>query len=136
MDTLIEITFWNTALLGLLLLMQPVVRVLGFGARYALSNFDQRVQEGAFARRLAMVCANQVEAVTLLLPLVVIMATVSPGFPHPHIAATASVLLFARLAYVIVSLAGIPFLRSGAWVIGFAAWGYLVWIATRYAVSA
>ena len=131
MDPLITITLWNVALLGALLLLQPLARVLGFGAGYALSNFDHRVEEGVFARRLAMVSSNQVEALALWVPVVVIMAVFAPDPAHPHVAMAASVFLFARLAYAGVSLAGIPILRSGAWIVGFAAWAYLAWIAMR-----
>jgi len=128
MESLISITLWNVVLLGALLLLQPLVRVIKTGLKYAISNFDERISEGVFARRLAMVRSNQVEALALWVPVVVIAAAVAPEFAHPHASLIAAVFLIARLAYATVSLAGIPLFRSGAWIVGFAAWGYLTWI--------
>ena len=128
MESLISITLWNVVLLGILLSLQPLVRVIKTGLKYALSNFDERINEGVFARRLAMVRSNQAEALALWVPVVVIAAVVAPELAHPHFTLIAVVFLIARLAYAAVSLAGIPLFRSGAWIIGFAAWGYLTWI--------
>lgn len=128
MQTLISITLWNVILLGSLLLLQPLVRAIKKSPRYAFSNFDERVDEGVFARRLAMVCSNQVETLALWVPVVVLAAAVSPEFAHPHFSLIATVFLTARLAYIAISLVGIPLLRSGTWTVGFAAWGYLAWI--------
>ncbi len=128
MESILSITLWNVVILGALLSLQPLVRVINNGLKYALSNFDHRVDEGVFARRLAMVRSNQVEALALWVSVVVIAAAVAPDFEHPHVAMIAAVFLTARLAYAAVSLAGISLLRSGTWIIGFAAWGYLTWI--------
>lgn len=128
MESLISITLWNVVLLGILLLLQTLVRVTKTGFKYAISNFDERIEEGGFARRLAMVRSNQAEALTLWVPVVVIAAAVAPEFAHPQLSLIAAVFLIARLAYAAVSLAGIPLLRSSAWIVGFAAWGYLTWI--------
>lgn len=128
METLVSITLWNVVLLGALFSFQPMVRVLGSGPKYALSSFDNRIQEGVFARRLAMVRSNHGEALALWVPVVVIAVSIAPDFTHPHLAVIANFFLMARLAYAAISLAGIPLLRSGAWILGFAAWGYLTWI--------
>jgi uncharacterized MAPEG superfamily protein len=128
METLISITLWNALLLAALLVAQLLVRVIKTGPIYSISNFDERVDEGVFARRLAMVRSNQVEALSLWVPVVVLAAIVIPEFTHPHDSVIAAAFLIARLAYAAVSLAGIPLLRSGVWTVGFAAWGYLTWI--------
>lgn len=128
METLISITLWNVVILAALLGLQPGVRVMRFNVQYALSNLDERVDEGVFARRLEMVCSNQLEALTLWVPVVVIAATFSPAFTHPHLSVIAMAFLFARLAYVAVSLAGIPVLRSTTWLVGFVVWAYLTMI--------
>ena len=134
METVISITLWNVILLGALLSLQPFVRVLNSGLKYALSSFDQRIAEGVFARRLAMVRTNQSEALMLWVPVVVTAAAVAPEFAHPHLPLIATVFLIARFAYAAVSLAGVPMLRSGAWIVGFAAWAYLTWIV-MYAIA-
>ncbi len=128
MDSLISISLWNVVLLGVLLLLQPLVRDIKVGFKYTISNFDNRVDEGVFARRLAMVRSNQIEALALWAPIVLVAAIVMPDLAHPHLATIAMVFLIARLAYVAVSLAGIPLARSGAWTVGFGAWAYLTWI--------
>ena len=128
METLISITLWNVVFLAGLLALQPMVRVITVGVTYALSNFDNRVDEVALARRLAMVCSNQSEALSLWVPVVVIAALAAPELAHPHLAPIATAFLIARLAYAAVSLAGLPLFRSIAWLVGFAMWGYLTWI--------
>ncbi len=75
-----------------------------------------------------MVRSNHGEALALWVPVVVIVAVGAPEFTHPHLSMIASFFLMGRLAYAAISLAGIPLLRSGAWIVGFAAWGYLTWI--------
>ncbi len=128
METLISVTLWNVVFLGALFSLQPMVRVLGSGPKYAASSFDNRIEEGVFARRLAMVRSNHGEALALWVSFVVIVAAIAPEFTHPHLPMIATVFLMARLAYAAISLAGVPLLRSGAWIVGFAAWGYLTWI--------
>lgn len=128
MEILVSITLWNVVLLGVILLLQPLVRDIVVGFKYTISNFDTRVDEGVFARRLAMVRSNQIEALTLWAPVVLIAAVSTPDFAHPHSGMIATTFAAARLAYVAVSLAGIPLARSAAWTVGFAAWGYLTWV--------
>lgn len=128
MESLISITIWNIVFLGWLLLLQPLVRVIRSGFKYAISNFDERVDEGVFARRLAMVCSNQVEALALWVPVVVFAAVAVPEFAHPHLLLIAVIFFIARLTYAAVSLFGIALFRSGAWIVGFTAWCYLMWI--------
>ena len=128
MEYLISITLWNVILLGGLLLLQPLVRDIKVGFRYTISNFDERIDEGIFARRLAMVRSNQIEALVLWVPVVLIAALGAQAIDHPHFGLIGTVFLAARLAYAAVSLAGIPLARSMAWTVGFAAWAYLAWI--------
>lgn len=128
METLISITLWNVVLLAALFALQATVRVIGSGPKYALSSLDHRIEEGVFARRLAMVRSNQGEALALWVPVVVIAVTVAPDLANPHLSLIATIFLIARLAYAVISVAGIPLLRSSVWTVGFAAWGYLTWI--------
>ena len=84
MEYLISITLWNVILLGGLLLLQPLVRDIKVGFRYTISNFDERIDEGIFARRLAMVRSNQIEALVLWVPVVLIAALDAQAIDHPH----------------------------------------------------
>ena len=126
MEYLITITLANVALLALYLLLQPLVRDIMVGLCYTLSNFDERVDEGVFARRLAMVRSNQIEALVLWIPVVLIAQ--AWALMHPHLGVIGTTFLAARLAYGVVSLAGIPVLRSLSWTVGYAAWAYLLWL--------
>ena len=128
MDHLISITLWNVAILAGLLLLQPLTRVVRIGPAYAVSNFDNRIDEGVFSRRLAMVRSNQLEALALWITVVLCVVALAPEITHPHLAGIATAFLSARLSYVVVSLAGIPVIRSVAWIVGFAAWAYLACI--------
>ena len=128
MESLIWSSLWNVVLLSALLALQPFVRIFKLNAQYALSNFDERVDEGVFARRLAMVRNNQIEALVLWLPVVLFASVFANNISHPHVSWIASAFLISRFAYAVVSLAGVPVVRSIAWFVGFAAWGYLTWI--------
>lgn len=123
---LVAVLILNLGLLALVLLLQPLVRDLTLGFAYTISNFDERREESKLGRRLAMVKDNQIEALMLFAPLVLIgwLSALS----HPHLSLIASVFLAARLAYAVISAAGIPLLRSAAWTVGFAATLYLGWI--------
>lgn len=135
MDYLISITLWNVTILAGLLMSQPLIRVVRIGPAYAVSNFDNRIDEGAFARRLAMVRSNQLEALALWITVVLCAVTIAPEITHPHVAGIGTAFLSARLSYVVVSLAGIPVLRSVAWVLGFSAWVYLAWIVVLQTIE-
>lgn len=130
MEYLVTITVLNVVLLGVLLLSQPLARTLSSGLGYALSTLDERVDEGVVSRRLAMIVRNQVEAITLWAPIALIGQ--QAALSHPHLAAISVVFLTARVAYAIISLIGIPVLRTASWIVGFFAWAYLVsvvWLA-------
>ena len=126
MENLVTITLLNIVLLAGLLMLQPLVRTVNVGLLYALSSLDKRVDEGTISRRLAMVTNNQIEALTLWVPTVLIAQ--STALSHPHLSLTGTVFLLARVAYAMISLAGLPFLRTASWLIGFVSWAYLAWI--------
>ncbi|MDW3222545.1 MAG: LysR substrate-binding domain-containing protein [Paracoccaceae bacterium] len=104
METLISITLWNVVLLGALFALQPMIRVGGSGLKYAFSSFDTRIEEGVFARRLAMVRSNHGEALALWVPAVLTLAVVAPDLAHPHLSLIATLFLIARLAYTAVKI--------------------------------
>ena len=126
MENLVTLTLLNVVLLAGLLLLQPLVRTLSVDLKYALSSLDKRVDEGTLARRLAMVTSNQTEALTLWVPTVLIAQ--STALIHPHLALIGAVFLLARVAYAVISLAGLPFLRTASWLLGFVSWAYLAWL--------
>lgn len=106
------------------LLVQPLVRAINSCLKYAISNFENPVGGGEFERPLARVPTNQVEAWTLRIPAIVI-APVAPDFVRPSASVIAAAFVIARHAYAAVSLADIPHLCSGVWIVGFTAWLFL-----------
>ena len=126
MENLVTITLLNIVLLAGLLLLQPLVRTLNGGLIYALSSLDERIDEGAVARRLAMVAGNQMEALILWVPTVLVAQSMT--LDHPHLLLIGAVFLVARVAYAMISLAGLPFFRTASWIVGFISWAYLAWL--------
>lgn len=126
MENLITITLLNVTLLAGLLLFQPLVRTLSIDLKYALSSLDNRLDEGTFARRLAMVTNNQIEALALWVPTVLIAQ--STALSHPNLSLIGVVFLVARVAYAAISLAGLPYFRTASWIVGFVSWAYLAWL--------
>ncbi|MEO1300103.1 MAG: MAPEG family protein [Cyanobacteria bacterium J06636_16] len=117
--------YTNSILLAIILLMQPFWRDIKQGMAYTLSNFDERRDEGIFARRLDMVRSNQIEALGLLIPICILAFSVD--MERPIAAYAAYVHIAARMLYAIVSLAGIPVARSLFWTVSYVAWGVIAW---------
>lgn len=115
----------NSILLAIILLLQPIWRDIKQGVAYTLGNFDERRDEGTFARRLDMVCRNQIEALGLLIPISVLALSFDM---EGQVATYASyVHIVSRFLYVIVSLAGVPVARSLFWTMSYATWGVIAW---------
>ncbi|MEM8553059.1 MAG: MAPEG family protein [Pseudomonadota bacterium] len=119
--------FANSMLLGVLLLLQPLWRDIRHGMAYTVGTFDERKPETVLERRLVMVVRNQIEALSLLLPLAVLLFT--QGAVESALLAYAAIAHVAsRTLYAVVALAGIPLLRSLFWTVSFAALGVIAWV--------
>lgn len=123
---LVSVLILNLGLFAFVALSQPVVRDLTLGFRYTISNFDERKTESVLGRRLAMIKDNQIEALMLFAPLVLLGAM--SGTAHVHLSLIATTFLISRLTYAVASAAGIPLVRSLSWTVGFSASAYLGWI--------
>ena len=110
--TLVQTAFANAALLALPSMPQPLVRDVRMGLGYATGNMDERRDEGVLAARLVMVVCNRVEATALLLP--VSLLGLSRAVEPAGVALESAVFLAARVVYALVSLAGVPVLRSAS----------------------
>ena len=117
----------NSLLLGVLLLLQPIWRDIRHGVAYTVGTFDTRRPETVFERRLVMVVRNQIEALGLLVP-VAILLLMHVQMEHPFLSTAAVAHPVSRVFYAIVSLAGIPYLRSLSWTVSFVAWGLIAWV--------
>jgi uncharacterized MAPEG superfamily protein len=125
MSELLMSLMLNAGLFSVLLLMQPVVRVLKQGPTYALGNFDVLREEGVFAARLARAKNNQLEAVVLL---AVLSLVVGNDSTLAGVGAAFWVFNLARVGYVGTVLMGVPMLRSTLWMTGILALAYATWI--------
>ena len=116
MEFLLTVTILNVALLAVILLLQPIARMFVGGIKYALSNLDERIDEGVISRRLKMASTNQVEALALWVPILMIAQLKS--LSHPYLISIGVVFLIARVTYLLVSLLGIPVIANSLLVIG------------------
>lgn len=85
-----------------------------------------------FAHRLAMVRSNQIETLTLWGLALLLALVVTSDLSHLAVASLGNTFLAARVAYVGVSLAGIPYLRTLTFGVGLIAWVYFAWILSRH----
>ena len=111
---------WNTLLLAILLGAQVGARSISHGIKFALSNLDLRPEESVAEARLKRVKNNQLEFMVLLLS-VLCLANANGGFPDASVWIPTAMVV-GRTLYLLVALAGIPVLRSLAWIFAFAAW--------------
>jgi len=118
------------ALYGLLTLLTILVQVLlatpQLGIPYLVSSRDIPREMIGVAGRSLRAQANSVFALALFAPPVLILA-VTDGFSGSSLLA-AQVFLIARVIYVLVYLAGIPWIRTLVWLVAFlcTAWLYLL----------
>lgn len=89
-------------------------------------NRDQR-PKAAWADRLMWAHANAVENLVVFAPLVLVVN--ATGTSSSATALAAEVYFFARAAHVLIYTAGVPVLRTVAFLVGWAAQVALAWAA-------
>lgn len=119
------------ALYGLLIVVVLLVQVLlasgQVGLAYLATPRDERKElEGIPARALRCL-DNSITAMALFAPAIFLLE--AKGAFTATTLLVAQAFLVARAAYVVVYLAGIPWLRTGIWMIGFLATAYLYLLA-------
>ncbi|MDF0602301.1 MAPEG family protein [Psychromarinibacter sp. C21-152] len=128
------------ALYGLLVLVTLLIQVLlalpNVGLSYLASPRDDGNRLSGVAGRAQRCLENSVTAMALFAPAVLILAA-QDGFTANSLLA-AQAFLIARLVYVPVYLAGIPWLRTLIWLVGFlaTAWLYLMALGGTAAMPA
>jgi uncharacterized MAPEG superfamily protein len=122
--TLVASLLVNLIFLGALLGLQVLFRTTNHGVGYALSNLDKNNPKSILEDRLLRVKNNQLEFLVLVAPLILLVLPGQIALNHAPEIALAFVI--GRAVYVLVTLAGIPFLRSASWLVGFFAWAYLL----------
>ncbi len=126
MSFLLVALLCNAVILMVLLGGQVWARTHAHGVRYALSNFDVQESETSLERRLSRARTNQLEALVLLIPVVVLAIPSPPHDAARVLQAAAATHVAGRIAYVVMHLAGVPYLRSATWLVSFVAWGVLI----------
>lgn len=109
----------NTALLMTLHGLQVVARATEHGVNYALSNLDANKSESKFQKRTSRVARNQLEFVAALSALMTLAQFQSAELTEADL--YSSMIIGARAAYIVITLLGLPFLRSASWLAGFTA---------------
>ncbi len=111
------------ALYGLLVCLtiavQATATTLQFGLPYAASARDESRAAVGIAARLVRTVDNSIVALAMFAPAV--LAVNAQGATSANTLLACQVFLGARLLYAIVYAAGIPYLRTAAWVLGFGA---------------
>ena len=124
MSPLLLSLFLNLLLWAAILVSQALFRGITHGFPYALGNFDKREPLTLGEHRLAIVRNNQLEALGLLIPTILLIANLELNSQALFYAAYTHIA--ARVLYVCVSLAGIPILRTALWAVAFSAWLYMI----------
>jgi len=93
-------------------------------AQLAGSRDDLPAPTGTFARALRAV-DNQREGITLFAPFVLI-AAMTQNF-DAMTAIGAQIFFYSRVAHGLLYLAGVPWLRTIAWVVGIVGTGMVAW---------
>jgi uncharacterized MAPEG superfamily protein len=107
---------------SVLALAQALVAVLGAMLQVGLAtlagNREGMPEITGWGGRAARAHRNMLE--NLVLFAVLVLAAVAAGRTNATTLLGAQIFLFARLAYALVYLAGIPWLRTGAWAVSVA----------------
>ena len=119
---------WLALMLPLLFAVQAGALAASGGLGWGLGNRDEPREDSPLLGRARRTAANHVEALAMFTPLVLVaaVANVSNGLTET----AALVFLGARIAFVLIYLIGIPYLRTAVWGIGLLAvfafaWGLL-----------
>ena len=95
------------------------------GVAVAAGNREGVPAPVGLAGRADRAAKNMLENLVLLAAL--LAAAALAGTPPPALALGLNVFLFARLAYWLVYLAGIPYLRTAVWTVGVVGLGLMAW---------
>ncbi len=117
-STEMTILGWSAGLLILQIVLQMLAYVKDVGLVYAMSNRDGSRSAGPLAQRLQRGISNFVETYGAFVALAVALAFT--GKTGELGAIGAQIWFWARVAYILVFAAGIPFLRTGVWTVSMA----------------
>lgn len=116
----IELTMlaYSVALLLVVILIQGNATVLVNGIPYAGGNRDEAVPMTPFQGRAKRTVMNHVEGLAMFAPLALIAA--QQGISTSTTMLAAQLFFYGRVVHALVYLAGIPMVRTLAWVVSIA----------------
>lgn len=119
------------ALYGLLIVLVQLFQVLMLvpqhGMAYLATARDESRPNSGVAARLERTIANCIVGMALFAPAVLILN--AQGLSTTGTLLAAQIFLIARVVYVVVYAAGIPWVRTAVWVVALWANIYLYWVA-------
>ena len=95
------------------------------GMLAAFGNREGMPEAHDFAGRTERASRNMLENLVLFTALVLV-ATVG-GVADPHVELGARIFYWARIVYIAVYMAGIPFLRTAVWSVSVVGMGMILW---------
>lgn len=112
----LQVLFWLALMLPLLFVVQASALAVSGGLAWGLGNRDEVRADSPLLGRAKRTAANHVEALVLFTPLALVAAVT--GVSNSTTETAALVFLGARIAFVLVYLIGIPYLRTAVWGVG------------------
>ncbi|MEE4302197.1 MAG: MAPEG family protein [Pseudomonadales bacterium] len=112
----LQVLFWLALMLPLLFVVQATALAASGGLGWGLGNRDEAREDSPLLGRAKRTAANHVEALVLFTPLALIAAVT--GVSNGTTETAALTFLGARIAFVVVYLIGIPYLRTAIWGVG------------------
>ncbi len=116
MTTELTVLAWGIVLVLAHIVLQASLAVLSLGLPYALGNQDEGRQEsGLIARRARKALRNMLETFPVFVALALALAVTNKS---GGIAATGAMIwIWARVGYLAITLAGVPYARTLVWTV-------------------
>lgn len=114
----LSMLFWSTALMIVQMLIAVGLVAMQVGLVPLASNREGLAEVTGMAGRAGRAHRNMAENMVLFAALVMVVHL--GGMANEMTALGAQIFFFARLVYAVVYLAGIPWLRTGVWLVSFA----------------
>ena len=115
MSVELKMLVWSSVLLFLLVIIQATASSRKHGLKTLAGNRDQLGPAGEFEARAKRLVANHIENLAIFAPL--LLAAVALQITGPHTALAATLFFWGRLAHAALYLAGIPWVRTLAFVV-------------------
>ena len=121
MTHLLSLVVYMAAITWLLLLAASLIRARGWtldGMKVAMGNRENLPGVTPLSGRADRTAKNTLESFVLFAALALVAH--ASGVQSPRILLGAELFFWSRLVFVAVYYAGIPYLRTGVWTVGFA----------------